>query len=62
MAVQKSKRTPSTRGQRRSHDTLKKPTLSVEQTTGEVHVRHHVSPDGYYRGRKVIDKKVEDID
>ncbi len=62
MAVQKSKRTPSTRGKRRGHDTLKKPTLSVEQTTGEVHMRHHISPDGYYRGRKVIDTKVEELD
>jgi large subunit ribosomal protein L32 len=40
---------------RRSHDSLKPPTLSVEPTTGEVHRRHHVSPSGYYRGRKVID-------
>jgi len=28
----------------------------VEKSTGEVHLRHHVSPDGFYRGRKVIDK------
>ena len=62
MAVQKNRRTPATRGMRRSHDTLEKPTLSVESTTGEVHLRHHISPDGYYRGRKVIDTKVEEID
>jgi large subunit ribosomal protein L32 len=62
MAVQKSRRTPSTRGKRRGHDSLKKPELSVESTTGEVHVRHHISRDGYYRGRKVIDSKVEKID
>lgn len=55
MAVQKSRRTPSTRGMRRAHDRLKKPAVSVEQTTGETHRRHHVSPDGYYRGKKVID-------
>ncbi len=54
MAVQKSRRTPSTRGMRRSHDRLKKPAVSVEPTTGETHRRHHVSPDGYYRGRKVV--------
>ena len=57
MAVQKSKVTASRRGMRRSHDTLKGPTLSIETTTGETHLRHHVSPDGYYRGRKVIDTK-----
>jgi large subunit ribosomal protein L32 len=62
MAVQKSKRTPRTRGMRRSHDSLKKPTLSVEPTTGETHRRHHVSPEGYYKGRKVIDQPVPEFD
>ncbi len=56
MAVQKSRKTPSRRGMRRSHDALGKQTLSVEPTTGETHLRHHISPDGYYRGKKVIDK------
>jgi large subunit ribosomal protein L32 len=41
---------------RRSHDKLKSAATSVEPTTGETHLRHHVSPDGYYRGRKVINK------
>jgi large subunit ribosomal protein L32 len=40
---------------RRSHDALANPSLSIEPTTGETHRRHHVSPDGFYRGRKVID-------
>jgi large subunit ribosomal protein L32 len=53
MAVQKSKRTPSTRGMRRSHDSLTAQTLSIDPTTGETHLRHHVTPDGYYKGRKV---------
>ncbi len=57
MAVQKSRKTPSRRGMRRSHDKLKSTTLSVESETGETHVRHHVSPDGYYRGRKVVNTK-----
>lgn len=55
MAVQKSRKTPSRRGMRRSHDSLKSPALSIEPTTGETHRRHHISPDGFYRGRKVID-------
>ncbi|WP_303905844.1 50S ribosomal protein L32 [Thiohalomonas denitrificans] len=59
MAVQKSKKTPSRRGMRRSHDALKSEALSVEPTTGETHLRHHVSPDGYYRGRKVVNVKGE---
>jgi large subunit ribosomal protein L32 len=59
MAVQQNRKTPSRRGMRRSHDSLKGATLSVEQTSGETHLRHHVSPDGYYRGRKVIDKDLD---
>ena len=62
MAVQKSRKTPSRRGMRRSHDALKAPTLSVDPTTGETHLRHNVSPEGYYKGVKVIDTPVIEID
>ena len=62
MAVQKSRKTPSKRGMRRSHDALSGDTLSIEPTTGETHRRHHISADGYYRGRKVIADKVIDDD
>ncbi len=55
MAVQKSRVTRSRRGMRRSHDGLTKATLSVDAATGETHRRHHVSADGYYKGRQVID-------
>jgi len=54
MAVQKSKVTRSRRGQRRSHDSLTNPTLSVDPVSGETHLRHHMTPDGFYRGRQVI--------
>jgi large subunit ribosomal protein L32 len=54
MAVQKSKKTRSRRGMRRSHDALSGPTLSVDPTSGEKHLRHHVSADGFYRGEKVV--------
>lgn len=55
MAVQKSRRSRSTRGMRRSHDKLKKTTLSINQETGELHRRHHVTPNGYdRRGRQVL--------
>ncbi|GAB4357573.1 MAG: 50S ribosomal protein L32 [Gammaproteobacteria bacterium] len=59
MAVQQNRKTPSKRGMRRAHDGLKARTLSIEPTTGETHLRHHVSPDGYYRGRKVVPGKGE---
>ncbi len=57
MAVQQNRKTPSKRGMRRAHDSLAGPTLSIEPTTGETHVRHHISPDGFYRGRKVVSRK-----
>jgi large subunit ribosomal protein L32 len=62
MAVQKSRKTPSRRGMRRSHDALKVSALSIDSTSGETHRRHHVSADGYYRGRKVIETTESDVD
>ena len=57
MAVQKSRVSPSKRGMRRSHDALSAKQLATDPTTGETHQRHHVTADGYYRGKKVIDTK-----
>ncbi|MDA1074968.1 MAG: 50S ribosomal protein L32 [Proteobacteria bacterium] len=59
MAVQKSKVTRSRRGQRRSHDSLSGPQLSIDSTTGETHRRHHVTADGFYRGRKVLQREAD---
>jgi large subunit ribosomal protein L32 len=54
MAVQKSRKTPARRGMRRSHDKLKAPALSLDPTSGETHLRHRVTPDGFYRGIQVV--------
>ncbi|MDR2881356.1 MAG: 50S ribosomal protein L32 [Azoarcus sp.] len=59
MAVQQNKKSPSKRGMHRSHDSLSTPALAVEPTTGEVHLRHHISPNGFYRGKKVAKGKDE---
>ncbi|KAF0100737.1 MAG: 50S ribosomal protein L32 [Betaproteobacteria bacterium] len=59
MAVQQNKKSPSKRGMHRAHDFLSNPPTAVEATTGEVHMRHHISPNGYYRGRKVISGKAD---
>jgi len=59
MAVQQNKRSPSRRNMRRAHDSLSTPALAVEQTTGEVHLRHHVTASGFYRGKKVTKGKEE---
>ncbi|MFN3233925.1 MAG: 50S ribosomal protein L32 [Gammaproteobacteria bacterium] len=57
MAVQQNRKTRSKRGMRRAHDGLKAATISTDPVTGEVHRRHHVSADGFYRGRQVIEPK-----
>ena len=57
MAVQKSRVTPSKRGMRRSHDALTATQLATDPTTGEIHLRHHITKDGFYRGKKVINVK-----
>jgi large subunit ribosomal protein L32 len=55
MAVQQNKKSRSRRDMRRSHDALTAPTLSTNRTTGEVHLRHHITPDGYdCRGERQV--------
>ncbi|MEM7292104.1 MAG: 50S ribosomal protein L32 [Pseudomonadota bacterium] len=60
MAVQQRRKTPSRRGMRRSHDALSASALSIDATSGEVHRRHHVTEDGFYKGRKVVRTPEED--
>lgn len=55
MAVQKSKKSPSRRGMRRSHDRVEAATLSEDRVSGQVHRRHHLTKWGYYRGRHIVD-------
>ena len=62
MAVQKSRKTPSKRGMRRSHDALTAKQLATDPTSGETHLRHHVTKDGFYRGKKVIEGKTAVVD
>ncbi|MBS3963021.1 MAG: 50S ribosomal protein L32 [Methylomonas sp.] len=59
MAVQKSKVSRSRRGQRRSHDALTSKTLSQDPVTGEMHLRHHMTPDGFFKGRQIISRNSE---
>jgi large subunit ribosomal protein L32 len=60
MAVQQNKKSPSKRGMHRAHDFLPTPTLGVEPVSGEIHRRHHISPGGYYRGKKVVQTKADE--
>lgn len=58
MAVQQNKKSRSKRDMRRSHHALTKRELSTDSVTGETHLRHHMTKDGYYRGKKIIDTGV----
>jgi large subunit ribosomal protein L32 len=60
MAVQQNKKSASKRGMHRSHDSISSPPIAVEPTTGEIHQRHHISPNGFYRGKKVVQTKADE--
>jgi large subunit ribosomal protein L32 len=60
MAVQQNKKSPSKRGMHRSHDFLTNPATAIEPTTGETHLRHHISPAGFYRGKKIVKVKADE--
>jgi large subunit ribosomal protein L32 len=62
MPVQKSRVTRSKRGMRRSHDGLTSAALSVDSATGETHRRHHISPEGFYKGKQVLKVAVVEDD
>ena len=57
MAVQKNRVSRSRRDKRRSHHRIAKPALSQDPLTGDIHLRHHVSPEGMYKGQQVIAEK-----
>lgn len=59
MAVQKDRKSRSRRGMRRAHDGLVMVTLATDPMSGEKHLRHHISRDGYYMGRQVLPEKEE---
>ena len=62
MAVQKSKVSRSKKGKRRSHHALKKASLSTDSLTGEKHLRHHLTSEGFYRDKKILDIKQPEPD
>ena len=54
MAVQKSKKSRSARDMGRAHHNMTVPTLSEDRESGETHRRHHITSNGYYKGKKVV--------
>lgn len=61
MAVQQNRVSRSKRDKRRSHHRIAKPTLSHDPLTGDIHLRHHVSPEGMYKGEQVIAEQIVDL-
>lgn len=57
MAVQKSKRSRSSRGMRRGGKSVQLVGLGVDKYSGEKHQMHNMTATGYYRGRKVYEVK-----
>ncbi|MDR2778336.1 MAG: 50S ribosomal protein L32 [Rickettsiales bacterium] len=60
MAVPKKKTSPSKRGMRRGGNgtyRIEVPNVVTNSETGEYQLQHHISLDGHYRGRKVIEDK-----
>ena len=55
MAVQKSKKSKSRKNMRRSHDAISCQQLSIDHKSGEKKIRHNMSKDGFYRGKKVLE-------
>jgi large subunit ribosomal protein L32 len=57
MAVPKKKTSPSKKGMRRGGNgtyRVKVPNVVANGETGEYQLQHHISPDGYYGGKKVV--------
>lgn len=62
MAVQQNRKTRSKRNKRRTHQKLSKPAISTDAINGDIHLRHHVSPEGWYRGKQVVDERLADLE
>ena len=63
MAGQNQRRTRSRRGMHRSHHAIKNPAIALDQVTGNPHLSHHMTQDGFYRGVRIKPEKiVEKVD
>jgi large subunit ribosomal protein L32 len=60
MAVPKKKKSKSRRNMRRASNgsySVNFPNVLVDKTTGELKLAHHISVDGFYNGKQVIEPK-----
>ncbi|BBA84889.1 50S ribosomal protein L32 [endosymbiont of Pachyrhynchus infernalis] len=57
MAVQKNKKSKSKSKIRRFNNIkIKNPSISIDFLSGELHLRHHITNNGFYRGKKIYSK------
>ena len=52
--MKKKRKTRSRRDMRRAHIKASEPALTNDENTGETHLRHNISPQGFYKGKKVL--------
>ncbi len=57
----KRKISNSRRDKRRTHYKGAVPALTVDVTSGETHLRHHVTANGYYKGKLAFPDMKKDI-
>lgn len=64
MAVPKKRTTRSKRDMRRKNEKKENISLSTDTSTGEIHLRHHLTKEGYYKGKLILKnkKKADDKD
>lgn len=55
MAVPARRTSKAKKRLRRTHHVAKLPEISFDDQTGDFRRSHHVSRNGYYKGRKVIE-------
>lgn len=51
----------SRRDKRRTHYKGVAPATTVDATSGETHLRHRVTADGYYKGKHVFPDMKKDV-
>lgn len=64
MAVPKKKKSSSRSGMRRGSNgsfDANFPNVLADKTTGEFKLSHHISADGYYNGKKVVEGKKKKV-
>ena len=62
MAVPKKRTSSSRKKLRRSHHALKKVNIITDSTTGEYKLPHHISVDGFYNGKQIIEQKISQVE